>query len=199
MYFNLSTNISWKISLDTISIKTSCEISWMTFTTKPHEQKLQKNSNVLMNSHLQWTIYLTMYYPQNWNCCNLSALLHSGMMDPHCGIIVTYWWWSMFCMISISFTHLRNINKKQVNSFKIAMRQLNSSDQICIFILSSMVAPQLHFWISLKDVKYFSFSPTHLFTTSFLQKSRSFTVMPWKNTDNVFYILCYLLSQHYPK
>lgn len=63
----------------------------------------------------------------------------------------------MFCMISISFTHLRNINKKQVNSFKIAMRQLNSSDQICIFILSSMVAPQLHFWISLKDVKYFSF------------------------------------------
>ena len=69
------------------------------------------------------------------------ALWHDGS---------TYWWWSMFCMITISFTHLRNINKKQANSFKIAMRQLNSRDQIRIFILSSTVAPQLHFWISLK-------------------------------------------------
>ena len=155
--FDLLTNVGHKISLDTIwhktlrtsCIKTSCKFFWMSFTTKPSEQKLQKNFNTLMNSHLQWMIYLTLYYPQNWNCCNLHAIFHSGMMDPHCQIIVTYCWWSMSCVIMLSSTHLMNINKKQVNSFKTALQQLNIGEHICI-LFSSMVAPYLPFWIPQK-------------------------------------------------
>ena len=143
----------------------------MTFTTKPHKQKLQKNFNILMNSHLQWMIY----YPQNWNSCIIHAILLSGMMDPHCQIIVTYWWWSMFCMIVLSSTHLKNISKKQVNYFKIALQQLNSREHTHI-LLSSMAAPHLSF--------SFTNPPSY-----HLQKPRSLRIMHWKNTDDVFCIL----------
>ena len=92
------------------------------------------NFNALMNSHLQWMIYLTLYYHQNSNCCKVCAILHSGMMNPHCEIIVTYWWWSIIYMIRLSSPHLTNINKKQVKSFKIALRQLYSGEHIRILL-----------------------------------------------------------------
>ena len=92
------------------------------------------NFNVLMSSHLQWMIYLTLYYHQNSNCCKVCAILHSGTMNPHCEIIVTYWWWSILYMIRLSSTHLTNINKKQVKSIKIALRQLYSGEHIRILL-----------------------------------------------------------------
>ena len=69
-----------------------------------------------MNSHLQWTIYLVLYYPQTWNSCSVRNILFSGMMDPHCQIIVTYWWWSVFCIFYSSEEYKQKTSKFFYNS-----------------------------------------------------------------------------------
>ena len=62
----------------------------------------------------------------------------------------------MFCMIMLSSTHLKSINNKQENSFKIVLRQLNSGEHTPV-LLPFIVAPHLPF--SLNNPPFYHLIP----------------------------------------
>ena len=148
--FDLFTNIGRKISLDTIRRKTLnkhqdfMRIFPDDFYDKTPRTKIIEElqridefspsmndlSDTVLSSklkQLQRTRHLALWHDGS----TLSNHSHLLMM-----VNVLY--------DCLSSTHLKIINKKQVNSFKIALRQLNSWEHTRI-LLSAMAAPHLPF------------------------------------------------------
>ena len=77
--------------------------------------------------------------------CHLSLWHDGSTLSNHSHLLLMV---NVLCDHAIFYTS-DELNKKQVNSFKTALQQLNIGEHICI-LFSSMVAPYLPFWIPQK-------------------------------------------------
>ena len=147
--FDLLNNIGCKISLDTIRRKTlNKHQDFLQIFPEDFYNKTPANKNYRRTSTYWWILKFNdlsdTVLSSRWKllqCTHHFALWHDGStLSNHSHLLI----WSMFCMIMLSSTHLKSINNKQENSFKIVLRQLNSGEHTPV-LLPFIVAPHLPF------------------------------------------------------